>query len=165
MFINISNHPSKNWGEEQIAAAVEAARISGREEIIDIPFPNVPPTVTERDLEKMAREITAEISPADVVHVMGEMGLTLKIANDLRRAGVDVVHSTTERVSVENGDGSKTVQFRFIQFRPYFYESAPSHYMRSLCRDNLHGLFLFPECSGNISEIFRREEREDGEIF
>lgn len=129
MFINISNHPATKWGEEQIAAAVEAARISGREEIIDIPFPNVPPAATERELEKMAREILAEVSPADVYHVMGEMGLTLKIANYLRAAGVDVVHSTTERIVVENGDGMKTVQFRFVQFRPYFYESAPSHYM------------------------------------
>lgn len=124
MFINISNHPSSKWGEEQIAAAVAEGRISGREEIIDIPFPNVPPTATARDLEKLAREILADdwnfpTSPADVWHVMGEMGLVFAIVLELRRRGIRCVHSTTERVSVENADGTKTVKFNFVQFRDY----------------------------------------------
>jgi len=40
MFFNITNHPHDKWGERQRS---EARRLGG--EIVDIPFPNVPPEI------------------------------------------------------------------------------------------------------------------------
>ena len=115
-FLNISNHPSARWDEKQKQAALSF----GAGEIVDIQFPNVPPTSTERELEELCRLITGTISQQDIVHVMGEMGLTYKIVSVLRAKQVETFHSTTERI-VEEVDGKKVVRFEFVQFRPYFW--------------------------------------------
>ena len=50
---------------------------------------------------------------------MGEMTFTYNLVQKLNSYGHYCVASTTERVAVENPDGSKTVQFEFVQFREY----------------------------------------------
>ena len=123
LFINISNHPSTKWSEEQKAAA---KAISGAKEIIDLQFPNVDPHSCSRDIREQAIKIVNAL-PEDpyglnTYHVMGEMTLTYAIISYLRqRKGecVPIVASTTERVVTENPDGTKTSIFKFVQFRRY----------------------------------------------
>jgi hypothetical protein len=55
-----------------------------------------------------------------VIHVAGEVTFVHHFVLLCQSAGVLCVAATTERVVVENPDGSKTSTFRFVKFRPYF---------------------------------------------
>lgn len=115
MFINLSNHPSKNWSEEQLTAAKSFG------EIKDIVFPNVSPAASESAVEKLAFD-TVESFPLSedlTVHVMGEMTLTYAIVSILKARGIRCVASTTERIVTDNPDGTKTTAFKFFKFREY----------------------------------------------
>lgn len=117
LFINLSNHPSRMWSEEQRAAA----RAYG--EIEDVPFPNVPPCDTEAEVEELATKQVDEIlerarDAVLTVHVMGEMSLTFRIVQKFKARGIRCVCSTTQRIVTER-DGKKVAEFQFEQFREY----------------------------------------------
>lgn len=115
-FINLSNHPSEGWSQEQLAAAREYG------EIIDIHFPNVGPEYTKDMVYNLAGAtvdtITALIKNP-VVHVMGEMTFTYAVVSRLKALGITCLASTTERNTVIMPDGKKVSEFKFIQFREY----------------------------------------------
>lgn len=120
MFVNISNHHSSKWSEEQRRAAME---LGG--EIVDIPFPNVPPAAGEGDLMDLSDALISKIKTLEecedvvVVHVMGEAGLTYRVVNDIYLDfKITCVYSTTERI-VEEKDGQKISTFKFVKFRSY----------------------------------------------
>ncbi len=121
MLINISNHPHKGWQSAQR----KAAEIYGN--VIDIPFPNVPPQASTTEVEVMtARYLNHILNVMKqgeklpmAVHLMGEMTFTYALTHKLRAQGIPCVASTTERVVTMDGDSKKTT-FKFIQFRPYF---------------------------------------------
>lgn len=116
-FFNVSNHPHNKWSEAQKAAAL--ALTDG--EIIDVPFPNVPPTASEEDVDKLADEITNKIGHGHVAMVQGEFSLTFKATTNLKNRGVTVVVATTERNSKEtvqpDGTVKKETVFEFCRFR------------------------------------------------
>jgi hypothetical protein len=117
IFINLSNHPSSGWSEEQ----QQAARRLG--DIVDLQFPPVDPEMTTGQVKVMADELVAAIleygKPTDLtVHVMGEMTLTYSIVAALSQQGVRCVASTTERIVTEV-DGKRVSEFHFVQFREY----------------------------------------------
>lgn len=124
-FINISNHPTSKWSDEQLNAAKRMA-----ETIIDIPFPNIPSTAEPLDIKGLLFALESEIfhkindidiGPYDVIlHIMGEMGFCfMAISFFKQKYGWRVYHSTTERVVEEKPDGSKVSKFHFVQFREY----------------------------------------------
>lgn len=118
LFVNLSNHPSGQWTETQLAAA----RIYG--EIRDMPFPNVPDEADEADMDMLAGEYIGLVLALGreydlTVHVMGEMVLTCRIVQALLAEGIRCVASTTERLVVEKGNDVKEVSFRFRRFREY----------------------------------------------
>lgn len=122
MLINISNHPSSKWSNEQIQAAYKIAKDNV---IVDIPFPNVNPHEGGMYIEELIGIMLDTIDSAIdkhtptmiKYHIMGEMGLTYRLVNTL---GSNVCyHSTTERVTVEKPDGTKESIFKFVQFRKY----------------------------------------------
>lgn len=119
MFINISNHPSTKWSKRQL----DSARWNG-DEIIDIPFPNVSPTATTEDVTAIARIVLTAVLELAEDHkkpltclVQGESSLCFELSRMLLALGVDVVVATSERNVVEGPNGTKTVQFDFVQFR------------------------------------------------
>lgn len=116
MFINLSNHPSSRWGEEQLKAAQQYG------EVIDLAFPNIEPQFTSKDVNELA-EITAEgiidIGDQPVVHVMGEMTYTYAVVSRLKEKGITCLASTTERNTIMTPDGKKISEFKFVQFREY----------------------------------------------
>jgi hypothetical protein len=116
MFLNISNHNSKFWSNEQLSAAES---IGGT--IVDMPFPNVPPDADRDLVQSMAEDMLAGIleKTPSVVHVMGEHTLNVALVNKLKSIGVMTVASTTKRDVVEEIDGTKTSRFRFVRFREY----------------------------------------------
>lgn len=132
-FLNISNHPSDKWGDKQLSTALELA-----EEIINLPFPNINPewdTVRyshvlnleqlikgyyKKSTEKSFKNFSLyHDNQNTVVMIMGEMCYTHYLVNLLQKEGYTVICSTTERNTVENEDGTKTVKFEFCKFRTY----------------------------------------------
>ena len=114
IFINLSNHPSVEWNEPQLLAAKKLG------EIVDIPFPQIPPEASTNDVSKLAGsylEIISEYKDIAAVHLMGEMTFTCSLVKLLQRNGIKVLASTTKRNSINNHDGSRTLVFEFVQFQ------------------------------------------------
>ena len=116
MLINLSNHSSSNWTDEQLQACAAFG------EVVDMPFPNVDPSCDEAEIARLADETYGRIlATADVqaVHVMGEYTLTFAIVSRLLKAGFRCLTSTTERISRELPDGQILKTFRFVRLREY----------------------------------------------
>ena len=135
MLINLSNHPSANWSQEQKQAAIH---IYGNVE--DLPFPQVDPKASKKGIEKLARHFFEQIKEKSdteklhraqtddgvfsggsqvTVHLMGELTFCFALLKMLWAENITCVASTTERTVIEEKDGRKTAQFKFIQFREY----------------------------------------------
>jgi hypothetical protein len=114
-FINITNHPSTGWSEEQTKAALALA-----ERIEDIAFPDVPPTATLAEVEDLAMAVACEVPvEASYALVQGEFTLAFEIVRCLQARGIKCLAATTERRATIAPDGSKTSVFSFVQFRQY----------------------------------------------
>lgn len=117
MFINLTNHPSERWSQEQL----NAARQYG--EVIDLPFPIIEPTFSKEDIQCCVKDYVKTIQgikdDKTVVHVMGEMTFTYNIVNALKEMGITCLASTTERNITMTPDGKKISEFKFVQFREY----------------------------------------------
>lgn len=119
VFVNLSNHPSADWSEEQKNAALAYG------EIIDVSFPSVPPSCSDKAMQKLADKafgavVKAAYPASEVtVHVMGEMTLTYRIVNKLKTRGIRCLASTSDRVANDLGNGEKISQFHFVEFREY----------------------------------------------
>lgn len=116
MFINLTNHPSSGWSEEQKRAAKEYG------EIIDVSFPEIGPDFTSKEVNELADKVVEnikEMSAHPVVHVMGEMTLTYAIVSRLKAIGITCIASTTKRDTKMMPNGDKISTFKFVQFREY----------------------------------------------
>lgn len=119
MFINYSNHPSKNWDEKQLVEA----RVWG--DIIDLPFLQVSPEIDSSEVEKMAEEEVSKILKYEPSAVLcqGEFTLCFSIIKRLQLRGIKVLAACSQRVVLEetreNGQMRKEAIFRFVRFREY----------------------------------------------
>jgi hypothetical protein len=116
VFINCSNHSSTGWESAQLRAAEQLGR-----QLVDIPFPAVPPEATRANIETMAVELAEMIKshhPAAVL-IMGEMTLTFATIAELQKSGIVCVASTTARVLETLSDGTTRKTFVFCMFREY----------------------------------------------
>lgn len=118
MLINLSNHPSADWNETQLAAAGKFG------EIRDLPFPQIDPTLSPKQINELAAQYLLQVqtiaSPREaVVHIMGELTLCYNLVGMLKSAGYTCLASTSERKVKDLGDGKKEVTFDFVQFREY----------------------------------------------
>lgn len=121
MLINLSNHPSNKWPQQQIEAANQYG------EIRDMPFPAIDPFASTEDISELADQYCVEIanlqknhSENNAVHLMGELTFCYSLVHKLQQNGIKCVASTTERLVTENGN-AKTVEFNFCRFREYPY--------------------------------------------
>lgn len=120
MLINLSNHPSTQWHQNQLK---EAQNKFG--EVIDIPFPSIDPNSSSAQIREFAHDYILKCCSEltlyhgkNAVHVMGEFTLTYLIVNGLINRGIECVCSTTERIVEEDGN-KKITLFKFIRFREY----------------------------------------------
>ena len=114
VFINLTNHPSKYWGEQQKKEAHNYGAI------VDIPFPNVPAEATEDDIRRLCDATVKKVmgySP-EAVLCQGEFTLAFQIINTLLEQDVTVVAACSERVVKENGN-RKESYFYFKKFRKF----------------------------------------------
>lgn len=119
-FINFTNHPSSNWSEEQI----KAVREKYDSEIIDVSFPPVSASADEVEIRNQASKCVERIcgyAPSAVM-CQGEFGLIYQVVNMLKKRGIRVVYSCSERRTVEKKTDNgtvKTSEFCFVRFREY----------------------------------------------
>jgi len=127
MLINLSNHPSTNWGEKQKQTALAQYK-----EIVDLPFPQIAPEATIEDVLKLAEEYAEKAkkmlgytdvktfdTESNAVHIMGEMTFTHNVVRFLGHNVIPCLASTTKRTVKEEANGQKTSVFEFVQFRAY----------------------------------------------
>lgn len=115
MLLNLTNHPSHQWPENQTALALKSYQ-----NVIDLPFPQIAPSLTSAQLDELVgnyfQKVT-ELHP-NAVHIMGEMTFTFRLVQMLKAFGIPCIASTTERVTEQVGE-MKTSKFQFVQFRAY----------------------------------------------
>jgi len=115
MLLNLSNHPSTLWPDNQLKKALQIYN-----SVKDLPFPQVSPEFNSDELKELVQDYEFKISKANptAVHIMGELTFTHRLVNKLKAIGIPCIASTTERkVTIENN--IKTSQFQFVQFREY----------------------------------------------
>ena len=123
MLINLSNHPSALWSQEQI----NAASVYG--EIFDISFPAVNPDATPQEIASMAEKLTSEVlfvlankkelNFPSAVHIMGELSLCFSTIIRLQKNHITCLCATTTRMVITDENNNKISQFCFHNFRPY----------------------------------------------
>ena len=118
VFINISNHPSANWEDNQLLAARQYGPV------VDFPFPQVSADATAGEItalaEQTAQRILEEYPYTDITaHIMGEMTFTFALVTQMKVHGIRCVASCTDRVAENLGNGDKLSHFHFTQFREY----------------------------------------------
>jgi len=117
VIINLSNHPSSDWNNEQISAA------GG--EIIDVPFPAIDPNYDDEEIDSLvSKYFDIIMSYKDkyeniIVHIMGEMTFLFKLVTLLKSKDIQCIASTTDRIVKEIGPNKKEVKFKFIRYRQY----------------------------------------------
>lgn len=118
LMVNLSNHPSACWSDEQRQAALKLAP-----EIRDLLFPAVPPEAGTREISALADEVVARLTTeapgATHAMVQGEFTLAHALILKLQRIGIVCVAATTRREMVEQSEGTKTTRFDFVRFREY----------------------------------------------
>ncbi len=118
VLINLSNHPSDQWSEEQLQAAQRYG------EVRDLPFPSITPDATREEVvalvERYAEKIISGYRGCILtVHLMGEMTFCCRLVRLLQEHHIPCVASTTHRNITELSDGRKEVTFEFEAFREY----------------------------------------------
>lgn len=115
MLLNLSNHPSATWPDNQKNAAIEKYQT-----IEDLAFPPIDPTADEDAVNQLMEEYEIKVRKLNpkAVHIMGEMTFTYRIVNRLKSIGIPCIASTTNRKVTEK-DGIKTSVFEFVRFRSY----------------------------------------------
>lgn len=118
ILINLSNHPSVQWSEEQLNAAKDFGDIE------DWDFPSIDCEADNKFILQLADEYLARIferikTSNITVHIMGEMTFTYALVTKLKNLDIPCIASTTERKVTENADGTKTSSFHFVRFRQY----------------------------------------------
>ena len=116
--INLSNHPSRHWSEEQLKAAKEYG------ELMDLGFPDINPNASEEEITELSNNYVKEIMSYEkdgkiTVHIMGELTFCFMVIRQLKENGIECIASTTERNTEEMDDGRKISDFQFIRFRKY----------------------------------------------
>ena len=119
IFINHTNHTSKQWNELQISAA------NAYGQIVDLPFPPIPSSASTDDVLKIVNENLQkilELSPAAVL-CQGEFIYTYKIVEQLKQHNILVLAACSERIvsqDIQQDGTTRSVSiFQFVRFREY----------------------------------------------
>lgn len=119
ILVNLSNHPYSCWKENQ----KEAARKYG--ECIDLPFPDIKPSLDEADIELLSEQYVSKIlemreQGVVTVHVMGEFTFCYSVVRKLLMNDIVCIASCAKRdvEYMENGSIKQAI-FNFERFREY----------------------------------------------
>ncbi|MEG1926156.1 MAG: hypothetical protein RR415_10475 [Ruthenibacterium sp.] len=119
MFINFTNHPSKNWGDHQKEKASHWGATK------DFPFPNVDANWTEQEVKELANQVAQQIitMKPDAVLCQGEMTLAFQVVILLKAANISTVAACSKRKAKEvvlpDGTVEKYAIFEFVKYREF----------------------------------------------
>lgn len=125
MLINLTNHPSTSWSEQQRVAALEKYG-----EIKDIPFPDIDPVLGKKEvvdlaagyflkISKIYSELPQEEKKRFAIHVQGEHTFVHHLLKQAEKLNLTCIASTTRRIKKDLGNGQSLQQFEFVRFREY----------------------------------------------
>ena len=129
MLINLSNHPVYRMEGEEIIylwdeMQRDAASVYG--EIIEVPFPNIPPEYTTEQVQDLAiqylhkcEELIRTTKKQSAVHITGEVTFCFALIQMLLRSGYTCLTATSKRDVKEGENGEKIINFKFEHFREY----------------------------------------------
>ena len=114
VFVNFTNHPSRNWEKKQLEEAEKYGTIT------DLPFPAVDPAGDEAYIEALAKKYAEQIMGLhpQAVLCQGEFTLVYRVVTELKKRGILVLAACSERRVRESGN-KKEVVFEFIRFRKF----------------------------------------------
>jgi hypothetical protein len=115
VFLNLSNHPSATWGEEQRRGPLALA-----ERLVDHPFPVVPPAADGAELARLVQATLAGL-PERLVGAMvqGEYVVSALLVQALQARAVPCFVATTERSVQVGPDGAVSRRFGFVAWRAW----------------------------------------------
>ena len=119
-FVNLSNHPSIQWPEDQLLAARNLG------DVIDLPFPDVNPSWTLHEVSQIADGLVESLAvqfldqEAPIVLVQGEMTLLYQILVRLKKKQWRALAATTQRDVHRLDNGTEIRRFVFCGFRDYY---------------------------------------------
>lgn len=115
VFVNLSNHPSAIWSEEQLAVARGLA-----DQVVDIPIPEIPPDAGTDELVERCRTLVLML-PVGATHAMvsTEFVTTFILITMLQKRGITCLAATTRRSVSMDPEGNKVSRFSFVRFREY----------------------------------------------
>jgi len=118
MLLNLSNHTSKFWKEDQLSASLEYGKIH------DEAFPQIDPELSSLGMDALVELYYKKCmflrneNDQFALHIMGEMCFCYRLITRLKAQGITCLASTTLR-KVVYADDVKQVEFQFVQFRKY----------------------------------------------
>lgn len=124
VFINLTNHPLKDWKEQQLSEAMNLIR-STNKRLEDFRFPNINPSWEKEDVFKevcsVIKELEVRYHEEDevIIHVMGEISFVsqfIGLASFIKPTWKLVV-STTAKTPYTDEKGKKRFKFNFARFR------------------------------------------------
>lgn len=114
MFVNISNDNHDLWDENQITAA---KALSGVEEIITLPVPEIPTTACSEEVWTLAETCAAIIPQQTTVALIdGDQVFTFEMVRLLQQQGITCVAAVHELADSLSPGGK---YYKFVQFRTY----------------------------------------------
>lgn len=118
MFVNVSNHSSKMWSAEQLAATSKYG------EIVDVQFPNIEPQLSSLEVRDIALRYAQNIVKligdevdGSVIHLAGELSFCISFLSIIAPYGIGVVTSTSNRIVEVDNTGKIIKTFIFEKFR------------------------------------------------
>ena len=123
IFLNLSNHPIKEWEDEQVTAA---HLLGQHDRLVDLAFPHVNPALSKQEVLDLAhgfwRNASAEFkqngqTPKHAL-VAGEPIMCFALVQLLKKQGIECYAATTKRDSHYEGE-HKVSKFRFVRFRAW----------------------------------------------
>lgn len=118
MFINLSNHPSNNWSEEQTLAAEKYG------EIIDITCPVMDASIDEEQVKTLAETTVKKINELNPATIMctGEFSFCYAAITELKKCGYKVFSTRSENKvidSIVDGISQRNITYKFLEFVEY----------------------------------------------
>lgn len=118
MLINLTNHPSTTWSENQFQQAV--TQFGG---VVDFQFPKILESMESDELIKTAKltidEIQNKFPEFKSILVMGEHTFTFAIVIELLKSGFSCYATVAPRDVLDEKNNIKISRFQFVKFRKY----------------------------------------------
>ncbi len=116
MLLNVSNHPFSSWPQQQ---QIDAQRHYGG--VVEIPFPHIEPDWDIPHIMQVCTQLCKQIMELhpQAVYIVGEHVTTFILVRMLQEHGITCLNARSERVVIQQADGTESKRFQYKGFRAY----------------------------------------------